>query len=359
MLDKLEFLKDVEQKYQQLNKEISDPEVIANQDKWQGLMKEHARLEPIIERYQEYKKSEQAIADSKEMLDDKDIDPDFQMMCETEINEQTKKIEALAQEMKVLMLPKDPNDDKNVIVEIRAGAGGSEAALFAGDLFRMFTRYAERQGWKTEIMNSNMPDIGGIKEITFSIDGKGAYSRLKYESGVHRVQRIPATESGGRIHTSTATVAVLPEADDVEVDMNPNDIRVDVYRSSGNGGQCVNTTDSAVRLTHEPTGLVVTCQDEKSQIKNKAKAMKVLKARLYEMEMQKQQSAIAEDRKSQVGTGDRSERIRTYNFPQGRVTDHRIGMTVHQLDAFLDGEIDEMVDALITADQAKKIQAYG
>jgi len=354
MLDKLDFLED---KYNQLNTQIADPEIIANQDKWQELMKEHAHIEPIIQRYKEYKEATEAIEDSKEMLKDKSIDRDFKEMCEMEISDQTERKESLENEMKILLLPKDPNDDKNVIVEIRAGAGGSEAALFAGDLFRMFTRYAERNGWRTEIMNSNMPDIGGIKEITFSIDGKGAYSRLKYESGVHRVQRIPATESGGRIHTSTATVAVLPEADDVEIDLNPNDIRVDVYRSSGNGGQCVNTTDSAVRLTHEPTGLVVTCQDEKSQLKNKEKAMKVLKARLYEMEMQKQQSAIAEDRKSQVGTGDRSERIRTYNFPQGRVTDHRIGLTVHQLDAFLDGEIDEMVDALITSDQAKKLEA--
>lgn len=354
MLEKLDFLED---KYNQLNTQIADPEIIANQDKWQELMKEHAHIEPIILRYKEYKDAITAIDDSKEMLKDKSIDRDFKEMCEMEISEQTERKESLENEMKILLLPKDPNDDKNVIVEIRAGAGGSEAALFAGDLFRMFTRYAERNGWRTEIMNSNMPDIGGIKEITFSIDGKGAYSRLKYESGVHRVQRIPATESGGRIHTSTATVAVLPEADDVEIDLNPNDIRVDVYRSSGNGGQCVNTTDSAVRLTHEPTGLVVTCQDEKSQLKNKEKAMKVLKARLYEMEMQKQQSAIAEDRKSQVGTGDRSERIRTYNFPQGRVTDHRIGLTVHQLDAFLDGEIDEMVDALITSDQAKKLEA--
>ena len=280
-------------------------------------------------------------------------------MCKAELDELTERKAALEDELKVLLLPKDPNDDKNVIVEIRAGAGGSEAALFAGDLFRMFTRYAERQGWKSEIMNSNIPDIGGIKEITFSIEGRGAYSRLKYESGVHRVQRIPSTESGGRIHTSTATVAVLPEAEDVEIDINPNDLRIDVYRSSGNGGQCVNTTDSAVRITHEPTGMVVTCQDEKSQLKNKEKAMKVLKARLFEIEMQKQQSEIAENRKSQVGTGDRSERIRTYNFPQGRVTDHRIGMTVYQLEAFLDGEIDEMVDALITSDQAEKLKQQG
>lgn len=354
MLEKLDFLSE---KYDDLNQKISDPEVIADQAKWQKLMKEHAHLEPIIAHYMAYKKASEGIEESKEILLDKALDKEFKELCEMELSELTEEKERLEEELKVLLLPKDPNDDKNVIVEIRAGAGGSEAALFAGDLFRMFTRYAERHRWKSEIMNSNIPDIGGIKEITFAIEGQGAYSRLKYESGVHRVQRIPSTESGGRIHTSTATVAVLPEVDDVEVEINPNDIRVDVYRSSGNGGQCVNTTDSAVRLTHEPTGLVVTCQDEKSQLKNKEKAMKVLKARLYEIEMQKQQSEIAKDRKSQVGTGDRSERIRTYNFPQGRVTDHRIGMTVHQLDAFLDGEIDEMVDALITSDQAEKMKA--
>lgn len=356
MLEKLDFLSS---KYQELNEKIADPDIIADQAQWQKLMKEHAHIEPIINRYNEYKKALEGIEESKEMLSDKSIDKDFEEMCKAELDELTERKAALEDELKVLLLPKDPNDDKNVIVEIRAGAGGSEAALFAGDLFRMFTRYAERQGWKSEIMNSNIPDIGGIKEITFSIEGRGAYSRLKYESGVHRVQRIPSTESGGRIHTSTATVAVLPEAEDVEIDINPNDLRIDVYRSSGNGGQCVNTTDSAVRITHEPTGMVVTCQDEKSQLKNKEKAMKLLKARLFEIEMQKQQSEIAENRKSQVGTGDRSERIRTYNFPQGRVTDHRIGMTVYQLEAFLDGEIDEMVDALITSDQAEKLKQQG
>lgn len=352
MLEKLEGLAE---KYEELNRKVADPEIIANQTEWQKLMKEHGQLEPIIIHYKAYKKACESITESKEMLSDKSIDKDFKELCEMELEEATADKERLEEELKVLLLPKDPNDERNVIVEIRAGAGGSEAALFAGDLFRMFSRYAERHRWKAEIIDSNIPDIGGIKEITFSIEGKGAYSRLKYESGVHRVQRIPTTESGGRIHTSTATVAVLPEVDDVEVELNPNDIRVDVYRSSGNGGQCVNTTDSAVRLTHLPTGLVVTCQDEKSQIKNKAQAMKVLKARLYEMEMKKQQSEIAAERSSQVGTGDRSERIRTYNFPQGRVTDHRIGMTVYQLEAFLDGEIDEMVDALITSDQAKKL----
>lgn len=356
MLEKLDFLSS---KYQELNEKISNPDIIADQVQWTKLMKEHSHIEPIISRYNEYKKTLEGIEESKEMLSDKSIDKDFEEMCRAEMEALTERKVEIEEELRVLLLPKDPNDDKNVIVEIRAGAGGSEAALFAGDLFRMFTRYAERQRWKSEIMNSNIPDIGGIKEITFSIEGKGAYSRLKYESGVHRVQRIPSTESGGRIHTSTATVAVLPEAEDVEVDISPNDLRIDVYRSSGNGGQCVNTTDSAVRITHEPTGMVVTCQDEKSQLKNKEKAMKVLKARLYEVEMQKQQSEIAENRKSQVGTGDRSERIRTYNFPQGRISDHRIGVTVYQLEAFLDGEIDEMVEALITNDQAEKLKSQG
>ena len=359
MISKVDYLEDAEVKYLELNEAIADPDVIADQNKWRELMKEHARLEPIILCYRDYQKAEKSLAETREMATDETADAEFKAMCEEEIEALRTKMTELADRIKVMMLPKDPNDERNVIVEIRAGAGGSEAALFAGDLFRMFSRYAERQHWHTEIMSSNMPDIGGIKEIVFSIEGKGAYSRLKYESGVHRVQRIPTTESGGRIHTSTATVAVLPEADDVEIDIDLNEIRVDVYRSSGNGGQCVNTTDSAVRLTHEPTGLVVTCQDEKSQIKNKAKAMKVLKARLYEMEMNKLQSEIAENRKSQVGTGDRSERIRTYNFPQSRVTDHRIGLTTHALDAFLDGEIDEMVDSLVTAEQTEKLKQFG
>jgi peptide chain release factor 1 len=353
MLEKLDFLAE---KYAELNDKISNPEIIADQNLWKKLVKEHAHIEPIIQKYNEYSKVLAGVDDAKEMLADKQLDKEFREMAELELEELTEKKTNLEEELRILLLPKDPNDDKNVIVEIRAGAGGSEAALFAGDLFRMFTRYAERQGWKSEIMSSNIPDIGGIKEIIFLIEGSGAYSRLKYESGVHRVQRIPTTESGGRIHTSTATVAVLPEAEDVEIEVNANDLRVDVYRSSGNGGQSVNTTDSAVRITHEPTGLVVTCQDEKSQLKNKEKALKILKARLFEIEQQKQASEIAENRKSQVGSGDRSERIRTYNLPQGRISDHRIGMTIYQLDAFLDGDIDEMINALTTSDQAARLK---
>lgn len=355
MLDKLDFLAG---KYAELNEKISDPEIIADQNQWRQLMKEQSHMQPIIEKYNEYTAAISGITDTKEMLADKQLETDFKEMAEAELHELTEQKIVLEEELRVLLLPKDPNDDKNVIVEVRAGAGGSEAALFAGDLFRMFTRYAERQGWKSEILSSSIPDIGGIKEIIFSIEGTGAFSRLKYESGVHRVQRIPTTESGGRIHTSTATVAVLPEAEDVEIDISANDLRIDVYRSSGNGGQSVNTTDSAVRITHLPTGMVATCQDEKSQLKNKDKALKILKARILEVETKKQQNEIAENRRSQVGTGDRSERIRTYNFPQGRISDHRIGMTVHQLDAFLDGDIDEMVNALITSDQAEKLKQH-
>lgn len=355
MLDKLDFLA---QKYADLNEKISDPEIIGDQNQWRKLMKEQSHIEPIIQKYNQFSETLSAIDDTKEMLADKELEKDFKEMAEAELEELTKKKIEQEEELRILLLPKDVNDDKNVIVEIRAGAGGSEAALFAGDLFRMLTRYAERQGWKSEIMSSSIPDIGGIKEIIFSIEGNGVYSRLKYESGVHRVQRIPSTESGGRIHTSTATVAVLPEAEDVEIEIGANDLRVDVYRSSGNGGQSVNTTDSAVRITHIPTGMVVTCQDEKSQLKNKDKALKILKARLYEIEQQKQQSEIAENRKSQVGTGDRSERIRTYNFPQGRISDHRINMTIYQLEAFLDGDIDEMINALVTSDQAEKLKQH-
>ncbi|HHT51278.1 MAG TPA: peptide chain release factor 1 [Eubacteriaceae bacterium] len=355
MLDKLNFLGE---RYLELNHKISDPEIIADQDQWKKLVKEHSHLEPIVNKYREYKTIITEIDEAKELLQDK-LEKDFKEMVEAELAELEEKKVEIEEELKILLIPKDPNDEKNVIIEIRGGAGGDEAALFAGDLFRMYSRYAERQGWKTDILSSNILDTGGIKEIVFLIEGRGAYSRLKYESGVHRVQRIPVTESSGRIHTSTATVAVLPEAEDVDIEIHPNDIRVDVYRSSGNGGQSVNTTDSAVRITHLESGIVVSCQDEKSQLKNKEKAMKILKARLLEMKEQEQNEEIAENRKSQVGTGDRSERIRTYNFPQGRITDHRIGLTVFKLENFLDGEIDEMLDALITTDQAEKLKNQG
>lgn len=353
MLDKLDFITG---KYDELAEKVSDPEVINNQPVWQKYIKEMGEMEPIVKAYKEYKKAKSDLEGAKEMLDEGD--EEMRELAKMEISELEEKIEAQEEELKVLLLPKDPNDEKNVILEVRAGTGGEEAALFGADLLRMYTRYAERNRWKTELMDINETGIGGIKEAVVLIKGKGAYSRLKYESGAHRVQRVPETESSGRVHTSAATVAVLPEVDDVEIELNPNDVRVDVYRASGNGGQCVNTTDSAVRLTHEPTGLVVTCQDEKSQIKNKEKAFKVLKARLYDLEMQKQQDEIAGQRKSQVGSGDRSERIRTYNFPQGRVSDHRIGLTIYKLDAFLDGDIDEIVDALITSDQAEKMKNF-
>jgi peptide chain release factor 1 len=309
-------------------------------------------------KYREYTETTKRLEEDKEMLNEK-LDDDMKELVKEEINELQGKVEKSEEELKVLLLPKDPNDHKNVIVEIRAGAGGEEAGLFAGDLFRMYSRYAERHNWKIELMSSNEQGIGGFKEVIFMIKGKGAYSRLKYESGVHRVQRVPATEANGRIHTSTATVAVLPEAEDVDIEINQNDIRVDVFRSSGNGGQSVNTTDSAVRITHIPTGMVISCQDEKSQLKNKDKAMKILKARLYDKMITEQNAEIAEERRSQVGSGDRSERIRTYNFPQGRVSDHRINMTLYKLESFLDGDIDEMLDALITSDQTEKLKQIG
>lgn len=351
MLEKLEDLKD---KYIELSEKISDPETLSDSQKLQRLMKEQAHLEPIVTKYNEYMEVFTQLTDSKEMLKEK-IDDDFKEMVKEEIKELTAEEERLMQELKILLLPKDPNDDKDVIVEIRAGVGGDEAGLFAGDLLRMYLRFAERTGWKTEFITVNDQGIGGYKEVIFSIKGKGAYSKLKYESGVHRVQRVPDTESSGRIHTSSATVAVLPEVDDIDVEINPNDVRVDVFRSSGNGGQSVNTTDSAIRLTHIPTGIVISCQDEKSQLKNKDKAFKVLKARLYDKYMQEQTDELANERKSQVGSGDRSERIRTYNFPQGRVTDHRIGLTLYKLDSFIDGDITEMLEALLTSDQAQKL----
>ena len=353
MLNKLQVLED---KYIDLTEKISDMEIINDQKVWQKYMKEHADLEPIVFKYREYKNVLNDLSESKAILEE-ESDEELRELAKMEIAELEDQVEPLEAELKILLLPKDPNDEKNVIVEIRGGAGGDEAALFAGNLFRMYSRYAERRRWKMELLSASDTGVGGYKEVSFLIKGKGAYSRLKYESGVHRVQRIPATESGGRIHTSTATVAVLPEVEDVEVEINPNDLRIDVFRASGNGGQCVNTTDSAVRITHIPTGEVVSCQDEKSQLKNKEKALKVLKARLYDKALSEQHDEVAAERKSQVGTGDRSERIRTYNYPQGRVSDHRIDLTLYKLDQFLDGDLDEMIDALITEDQTKKMTA--
>mgnify|MGYP000892928563 CR=1 FL=1 len=355
LLDKLAF---IENKYDELSVKISDPSIMANQNEWRKLCKEHAELEIIVNAYRNYKQVTEDLEANKEMLAEEN-DKEMREMLQEEISDLTTREEELEREIQILLLPKDPNDDKNVFVEIRGGAGGDEAALFAANLFRMYTRYAENNRWTVELMSANETDIGGFKEVVFMIKGNGAYSKLKYESGVHRVQRVPDTESSGRIHTSTATVAVLPEVDDVEIEINEKDLKIDVFRASGNGGQCVNTTDSAVRMTHLPTGLVVSCQDEKSQLKNKEKALKILRARLYEQAEAERNAGIAEDRKSQVGTGDRSERIRTYNYPQGRVTDHRIGLTLYKLDTFMNGDIEEVINALITADQAEKMQAMG
>ena len=351
MFDRLQELVD---RYEELGFRLNEPQIIGDQTLWQKLMREHAGLMPLVETYQRYKKAKQNEEDAKLILEE-EKDEDLRQLAKDELSESREEVECLEKELKILLLPKDPNDEKNVFVEIRGGAGGDEAALFAAQLYRMYGRYAERRGWKTELASLNENGLGGFKEVVFMVQGRGAYSRLKYESGVHRVQRVPVTESGGRIHTSTVTVAVLPEAEEVDVEIDPNDIRVDVFRSSGNGGQCVNTTDSAVRITHYPTGIVISCQDEKSQLKNKDKAMKVLRARLYEMELAKQQAEISADRKNQVGTGDRSEKIRTYNFPQTRVTDHRIKLTTHRIDEIMDGELDEVIDGLITADQAAKL----
>ncbi|MBL4932691.1 peptide chain release factor 1 [Clostridium paridis] len=355
LLDRLDF---IENKYDELSIKISDPSIMANQNEWRKLCKEHADLEIVVNKYREYKDVKEELETNKEMLSIEE-DKDMKEMIQEEIKDLGSKEETLEGELQILLLPKDPNDDKNVFVEIRAGAGGEEAALFAYNLFRMYTRYSEAQRWKVELMSANETDIGGFKEVVFMIKGNGAYSKLKYESGAHRVQRVPDTESSGRIHTSTATVAVLPEVDDVEIEINEKDIRIDVFRASGNGGQCVNTTDSAVRITHMPSGLVVSCQDEKSQLKNKEKAMKILRSRLFEQAEAERAAGIAEDRKSQVGTGDRSERIRTYNYPQGRITDHRIGLTLYKLETFMNGDIEEVIQALITADQAEKMKAMG
>ena len=352
-----EKLDTVVEKYHELTKTVADPDVIANQEVWRKHMKEMGEIEPVVHKYEEYKKAVEELEFAKDLVESED-DEELRDMAKAEVSELEEKVEQITAELKVLLIPKDPNDEKNVILEIRAGTGGDEAALFGGDLLRMYTRYSERHRWAIEIMDMNDTGIGGVKEAEVMIKGKGAYSRLKFESGVHRVQRVPETEAAGRIHTSAATVAVLPEVDDVEVNIDPNDVKVDVYRASGNGGQCVNTTDSAVRLTHLPTGIVVTCQDEKSQIKNRAKAMTVLKARIYDKMQQEQNAKIAAERKDQVGSGDRSERIRTYNFPQSRVTDHRIGLTLYKLDQIMDGDLDEIIDALITDDQAKKMDNY-
>lgn len=354
MFDKLEIFK---KRNDEINEMLFDPNVVSNQEKYKSLMKEQKNLIPIVEKYDEYKLAKNNAEEAKQLLNDGGLDKDFREMVEAELEESREAIEKISEELKILLLPKDPNDDRNVIVEIRGGAGGEEAALFSGVLFRMYNMYADTRGWKTEVLNSNETELGGYKEISFMISGDGAYSRLKYESGVHRVQRVPETEAQGRIHTSTVTVAVLPEAEDVEIEINPTDLQIDTFRASGAGGQHINKTESAIRITHIPTGVVVECQDERSQYKNKDKAMKVLKSRLLEAKMQEQTDAMAQERKTQVGTGDRSERIRTYNYPQGRLTDHRIGLTLYRLEDILNGNIDEVIDSLITADRAAKLES--
>lgn len=353
MFDNLTVFED---RYEEITQKLYDPDVVSDPKQYAELMKEHKNIAPIVEKYREYKKADETLNEAKNLLAEGGLDKDFREMVEQEMNDAKTQLEVLSDELKILLLPRDPNDDRNVIVEIRGGAGGEEAALFSGVLFRMYSMYAESQGWKVDVMNSNETELGGYKEISFMITGDGAYSKLKYESGVHRVQRVPETETQGRVHTSTATVAVLPEAEDVEIEINPADLQIDTYRASGAGGQHVNKTESAIRITHLPTGLVVECQDERSQFKNKDKAMKILRSRLYEAEQEKQDAEFAAERRSQVGTGDRSERIRTYNYPQGRITDHRIGLTVYKFDDMLNGNLTEMIDALITADRAAKLQ---
>ena len=353
-MEVFEKLEDTERRFEELQAELSEPTVTNDTARFRKLMKEQNDLSEVVGAYREYKQAKKNIEDSLAMLDT-ESDEELRELAKEELAQGKADVECLEQKIKILLLPKDPNDEKNVIVEIRAGAGGDEAALFAAELFRMYQKYAETQRWKIDMMNLNESGIGGCKEVVFMIEGNGAYSKLKYESGVHRVQRIPVTESGGRIHTSTATVAIMPEAEEVDVQLDLNDCRFDVFRSSGNGGQCVNTTDSAVRLTHIPTGIVISCQDEKSQLKNRDKALKVLRSRLYELELEKAHDAEAAARKSHVGTGDRSEKIRTYNFPQGRLTDHRIGLTIYKLEKVMDGDIQEIIDACIAADQAAKL----
>ena len=352
----LDRLKDVEKRYEELMARLCDPAIAGDADQYRELMRESKQLEPIVEVYREYAKARRSEAEAKELMETSGVERELRELAEDEWRESRDEAERLAEELKLLLLPRDPNDDRNVIVEIRAGAGGEESALFANSLYRMYTLYATACGYGSELVGANETELGGYKEISFMITGHGAYSRFKFESGVHRVQRVPETEAGGRIHTSTATVAVLPEAEEVELEINPADLQIDTYRSSGAGGQHINKTESAIRITHLPTGTVVECQDERSQYKNKDKAMRVLRARLFEAKQAEQQSAIAEDRRLQVGTGDRSERIRTYNFPQGRVTDHRIGLTLYKLDAVMNGALDELIDALITADRTEKLQ---
>ncbi len=351
-----ENLEVFEKRYEELNQKLYDPSVLSNQARYTELMKEHKNITPIVEKYGEYQKAVRSMTEARELLEDGSLDKDLKEMADEEFQTAKSDIERCSEELKILLLPRDPNDDRNVIVEIRGGAGGEEAALFSAVLYRMYSMYAETKGWKTEILNVSETELGGFKEISFMITGDGAYSRLKYESGVHRVQRVPETETQGRVHTSTATVAVLPEADEVELEINPKDLQIDTYRSSGAGGQHINKTSSAIRITHLPTGTVVECQDERSQYKNKDKAMKVLRSRLYEAKLREHDEKIASERRSQVGTGDRSERIRTYNYPQGRMTDHRIGLTIYRLDDILNGSLDEIIDALITADRAAKLQ---
>ena len=352
MFEKLALM---EQKYEEISAKLSEPDVISDNKLYTQLMKEFKNMTPIIDKYREYKKAQAAFDEAKELLDAGGLDKDFKEMAQAEYDESREKMETCTQELKVLLLPKDPNDDKSVIIEIRGGAGGEEASLFANSLYRMYTMYAEANGWKQEVLSANPTELGGFKEICFSIEGEGAYSRLKYESGVHRLQRVPETESQGRIHTSTVTVAVLVEADEVELEINPTDLKIDYFRASGAGGQHINKTESAVRITYLPTNTVVECQDERSQHKNKDKAMKILRSRIYEAMQEEQDAKIASERKMQVGTGDRSERIRTYNYPQGRLTDHRIGLTIYRLEDILNGNLDEVFDALATADQAAKL----
>lgn len=354
MLDRLEA---VAARYDEINQKLMEPNVTNDQELYTSLMKEYKRLTPIVEKYQEYRQAKQSFEEAREMLGEGGLDKELRELAQEQLDASRDQIETASQELRVLLLPQNPNDEKNVIIEIRGGAGGDEAALFAGSLYRMYSMYAESRGWTSEILSANETELGGYKEVSFSLDGDGVYSRLKFESGVHRVQRVPETEAQGRIHTSTVTVAVLPEAEEVELEIDPKDLQIDVFRSSGAGGQHVNKTSSAIRVTHLPTGMVVECQDERSQYKNKDKALKVLRSRLLDIKVREQSDRIASERKLQVGTGDRSERIRTYNFPQGRCTDHRIGLTLYKLDSIIDGDLDELLDALMTFDQAEKLQA--